>query len=48
MAITKDDILGALAKLDLPDGGNLVSRDMIRALGVDAVFCDYPERGLQA
>jgi ATP-binding protein involved in chromosome partitioning len=36
MAITKDDILGALAKLDLPDGGNLVSRDMIRALGVDA------------
>ena len=33
--MTKDDILNVLAKLDLPDGGNLVSRDMIRALGVD-------------
>ena len=36
MTITKNDILGALAKIELPDGGNLVGRDMIRALGIDA------------
>ena len=52
MAITKDDILGALAKLDLPDGGNLVSRDMIRALGVDAgtvrFVIEAPDAGMAA
>ena len=35
MAVTRDEIIGALARLDLPDGGTLVSRDMIRALGID-------------
>ncbi|WP_458790058.1 Mrp/NBP35 family ATP-binding protein [Yoonia sp. MH D7] len=35
MAVTRDEIMGALARLNLPDGGSLVSRDMIRALGVD-------------
>lgn len=34
MAQTKDDILAALATIGLPDGGDLVSRDMIRALQV--------------
>lgn len=52
MAITKNDILGALAKLDLPDGGNLVSRDMIRALGVDAgtvrFVIEAPDAGMAA
>ena len=29
-------------------GGLIIGHEMGRALGVDAVFCDYPERGLQA
>jgi ATP-binding protein involved in chromosome partitioning len=32
MAVTKDLILETLAKVTLPDGGDLVSRDMIRGL----------------
>ncbi len=35
MAVTREDVLAALARLELPDGGTLVSRDMVRALGVD-------------
>lgn len=31
----EDDVLKALARIALPDGGDLVSRDMIRALVVD-------------
>ncbi len=31
----KSDILAALAKIGLPDGGDLVSRDMVRALSVE-------------
>jgi len=34
MAQTKENILAALATIGLPDGGDLVSRDMIRALQV--------------
>lgn len=34
--VTRDQILGELQRLTLPDGGNLVSRDMIRALTIDA------------
>jgi ATP-binding protein involved in chromosome partitioning len=34
MPLSRDDILAALAKVTLPDGGDLVSRDMIRALGI--------------
>jgi len=34
MTPTKDQIIAALSSLGLPDGGNLVSRDMIRALSV--------------
>ncbi len=34
MSITKVQILEALARLHLPDGGTLVSRDLIRALSV--------------
>src|SRR6056297_1173853 len=35
MATTRDAILDELKKLELPDGGDLVSRDMVRALSVD-------------
>lgn len=35
MALTRDTILEALKKIGLPDGGDLVSRDMIRALTVN-------------
>ncbi len=35
MAITRDDILAKLSLLELPDGGNLVSRDFVRALTVE-------------
>ncbi len=36
MAVSKEEIRAALARLELPDGGTLVSRDMIRALSVEA------------
>ena len=36
MAQTNDSILAALRTIGLPDGGDLVSRDMVRALNVDA------------
>ena len=36
MAITRDEILSELARLTLPGGENLVSRDMIRALTIDS------------
>ena len=35
MTVTRDQILDELKRLTLPDGGNLVSRDMVRALSVD-------------
>ena len=35
MAVTRDEILEALARLTLPGGGDIVSRDMIRALTID-------------
>ena len=35
MSVTRDDVNQILTKLELPDGGTLVSRDMIRALTVD-------------
>lgn len=35
MTIERDAVMDALEKIGLPDGGNLVSRDMIRALQVD-------------
>ena len=35
MAITQDDIKAALEQLALPDGGTLVSRDMLRAISID-------------
>jgi ATP-binding protein involved in chromosome partitioning len=34
MSLTKDDVHRALEAIALPDGGTLVSRDMIRALGI--------------
>ncbi len=35
MSVTCDDILAELARIALPDGGDLVSHDLIRALRVD-------------
>ncbi|SDE51053.1 Mrp/NBP35 family ATP-binding protein [Limimaricola pyoseonensis] len=35
MSLTRDDILDELRRIGLPDGGDLVSRDMVRALAVD-------------
>ena len=34
MAITKDDVVGVLQKISLPDGGDLISSDMVRAMQV--------------
>lgn len=36
MSVKADDIRNALSGLDLPQGGTLISRDMLRALQVDA------------
>ncbi|MGC9370557.1 MAG: Mrp/NBP35 family ATP-binding protein [Paracoccaceae bacterium] len=36
MPVTRDAILDTLARLALPDGGDLVSRDMVRALSIEA------------
>ncbi len=36
MALSRDEILSALSRIDLPDGGDIVSRDMVRALRIDA------------
>ncbi|WP_322893401.1 MULTISPECIES: Mrp/NBP35 family ATP-binding protein [unclassified Yoonia] len=35
MALDRDDILKALARITLPDGGDIVARDMVRALTID-------------
>jgi ATP-binding protein involved in chromosome partitioning len=35
MTLSRDDVVAALRRITLPDGGDLVSRDMIRALGID-------------
>jgi ATP-binding protein involved in chromosome partitioning len=35
MTVTRAEIEQALSRLDLPDGGTLISRDMIRALAID-------------
>ncbi|MCW9043457.1 MAG: Mrp/NBP35 family ATP-binding protein [Pseudopelagicola sp.] len=35
MTVKEQDILDALARLALPDGGTLVSRDMLRALAIE-------------
>lgn len=35
MTVTRDDVLDALSRLELPDGGNLVSRDFVRAVTID-------------
>ncbi|MBR9762687.1 MAG: Mrp/NBP35 family ATP-binding protein [Rhodobacteraceae bacterium] len=41
MPVTRDQILQELQRLTLPDGGNLVSRDMIRALSIDGEIVRY-------
>ncbi|MEI2687579.1 MAG: Mrp/NBP35 family ATP-binding protein [Cypionkella sp.] len=35
MALTRDDVLAALARIATPGGGDLVSRDLIRALTIE-------------
>lgn len=35
MAVSRDDVMGVLAGVALPGGGDLVSRDLIRALAVE-------------
>ncbi|MFC2968675.1 Mrp/NBP35 family ATP-binding protein [Acidimangrovimonas pyrenivorans] len=35
MTVTRDDVLKALTRLTLPDGGDVVSRDLVRALSVE-------------
>ena len=35
MAVTRQDIEAQLARIELPGGGNLVARDMVRALAVE-------------
>ncbi|MGB1235743.1 MAG: Mrp/NBP35 family ATP-binding protein [Planktomarina sp.] len=35
MAISKEQVTGALEQLQLPDGGNLVSRDFVRAVTIE-------------
>ena len=35
MTVKENDVLAALARLTLPDGGALVDRDMVRALHID-------------
>ena len=35
MSVTKEEIRAALERLELPDGGTLVSRDMLRALTIE-------------
>ncbi len=35
MSVTREQVEQLLAKIELPDGGNLISRDMVRALTVD-------------
>jgi len=50
MQATRDSVLAALGGVDLPGGGTLTSRDMIRALSVDAgkvrfvIEADTPEQ----
>ncbi len=36
MAVTEEQVKAALQRLALPDGGDLISRDMIRALTIDS------------
>ncbi|MGD1882496.1 MAG: Mrp/NBP35 family ATP-binding protein [Paracoccaceae bacterium] len=35
MPLTREEIEDVLSRIDLPDGGNLISRDLIRALQID-------------
>ncbi len=35
MAVTREEVLALLARISTPSGGNLVSRDMVRALVVE-------------
>ncbi|MEZ5674928.1 MAG: Mrp/NBP35 family ATP-binding protein [Thalassovita sp.] len=35
MSVTRQQVEQVLAQIELPDGGTLISRDMVRALGID-------------
>ncbi|MGB2894436.1 MAG: iron-sulfur cluster assembly protein, partial [Albidovulum sp.] len=35
MSVTRDAVLDCLSRISLPDGGTLLSRDLVRALDVE-------------
>ncbi|MEL6450976.1 MAG: Mrp/NBP35 family ATP-binding protein [Pseudomonadota bacterium] len=41
MPTTQDDILSALRRIAMPDGGDLVSRDLIRAVRIDGAAVSF-------
>ena len=41
MSLNRDQILAALARITLPDGGDLIARDMVRALSVDGTKVSF-------
>ncbi len=41
MSLTKDQILSALGRIEMPDGGNLISRDLIRAVQIDGASVQF-------
>ncbi len=41
MAVTKDEVAQVLARIALPEGGDLISRDLIRALQVDGTAVQF-------
>ena len=41
MTVTKDEVLAAIARVQLPGGGDFVSRDLIRALTIDGETVRY-------
>ncbi|MGR3659593.1 MAG: Mrp/NBP35 family ATP-binding protein [Paracoccaceae bacterium] len=53
MAVSKEQVLNVLAQIKLPDGGDLVSHDMIRALNIEGeavrfvIEADSPEVAAQ-
>lgn len=53
MTVSRESVLGALAKISIPGGGDLVSRDLIRALTIDGgavrfvIEADSPEQARQ-
>ncbi|PJN94392.1 sodium:proton antiporter, partial [Amaricoccus sp. HAR-UPW-R2A-40] len=50
MTVTRDDVLKALRRVALPEGGDLVGADLVRALAVEGAVVRFvievsPEKG---